>query len=715
MLEVTIGRTKNRLVTDQLIEKLNSLSLDGSLYIGFPIIATADVSISVDALLVSEQHGLVVFLFADRDHYDSADAAAWQGLADRQDQLFVAVENDLRQHEVLRTRRRLAVTVQAVTLVPMGTRVPQSTDGYYAELSELPKVLREFPPLDLEYLKPLQAALQKVVTIKPPKRRSSVASPGSKGAILRKIEGEIANLDQWQKQAAMECPDGLQRIRGLAGSGKTVVLALKAAYLHAYYPDWSIGVTFFSRSLYQQFEDLIRRFSFAYSNDEPDWERLQILHCWGGRDRPGVYSQIAAHCGVTPRDFVYARERFGQGREFEGICSELWSLVEAVPPEPIYDIMLIDEAQDCPAPFFKLVRQLTRPPKRIVWAYDELQNLSEYAVPNVEDLFGVDEQGSSSASLVNAPNSPSQDIILQVCYRNTPWSLSLAHGLGLGTAREQGLIQSFDDPNLWTEIGYQIVEGQPVEGSKITVERAPASFPEYVKDLITSEDAVSSHLFHDVYEQARWIANNVRQNLEVDELEPDDILIVLPSPIGSRQQAQIIIDALWEQKINGHLVGVGNSRDEVFTHDSVAIAHIHRSKGNEAPMVYVANAQFCVDGPGLITRRNTLFTAITRSKAWVRICGWGSGMAALQQEIEFIKHQEFRLQFNIPTDTELVNMRRIHRDLSPSEIARVNQAHDGIRNFVDALEHGDVSIRDIPLDLRVALQRYMAGENNDDP
>ena len=584
-----------------------------------------------------------------------------------------------------------------ITLLPKGTQVPLSVDGYYTELGELPNLLSEFPPLDLTYLRPLQAALQKVVTIKPPKRRAAVASPGSRGATIRKIEREIANLDQWQKQAAMECPDGLQRIRGLAGSGKTVVLALKAAYLHAYYPEWIIGVTFFSRSLYQQFEDLIRRFSYAYSNDEPDWERLRILHCWGSRDRPGVYSEIAAHCGITPRNFVYARERFGQGREFEGICSELWSLVEAVPPEPIYDIMLIDEAQDCPAPFFKLVRQLTRPPKRIVWAYDELQNLSEYAVPNVEDLFGVDEHGLSGASLVNTPNSPSQDIILQVCYRNTPWSLALAHGLGLGIAREQGLVQSFDDPNLWTEIGYQIVEGQPVEGTKITVERAPGSFPEYVKDLITSEDAVSAHLFHDVNEQARWIADRVRQNLEVDELEPDDILIVLPNPIGSRRQAQIIIDALWEQKINAHLVGVGSSRDEVFAHDSVAIAHIHRSKGNEAPMVYVANAQFCVDGPGLITRRNTLFTAITRSKAWVRICGWGPGMTSLQQEIEAIKRQEFQLQFNIPTNAELANMRRIHRDLSPSEIARVNQAHDGIKIFVDALEHGDVSIHDIPL------------------
>jgi len=58
----------------------------------------------------------------------------------------------------------------------------------------------------------------------------------SRGGILRRLEQEIANLDQWQKTAAIGSPEGPQRIRGIAGSGKTVVLALKAAYLHAQNP-----------------------------------------------------------------------------------------------------------------------------------------------------------------------------------------------------------------------------------------------------------------------------------------------------------------------------------------------------------------------------------------------------------------------------------------------------------------------------------------------
>ena len=708
MLEITRGQTQKLVVTSQLIETLNPVLSSGSLYIGFPILATADISISVDALLVTDHQGVVAFIFPDNLPESPSDHSSWQSLVDDQDQLFVAVENELRRHGSLRVGRRLAVEIHVVTIVPSGTQFPDGLGEGFVEIDALPALVSELPPLNQPYLKPLQAALQRVTTIKPLKRRSTVVSETSKGAVLRRIEREIANLDQWQKRAAIECPEGPQRIRGLAGSGKTIVLALKAAYLHAYNPDWIIGVTFFSRTLYQQFEDLIRRFSFAYSNDEPNWENLRVMHAWGGRYRSGVYSQIANHCGITPRDFVYARERFGQGREFEGVCSELWSAIGSSSVEPIYDVMLIDEAQDCSTDFFKLVHKVTRNPKRVVWAYDELQNLSENTVPSLVDQFGTDEHGVALVNLENSPNNPSEDVILPVCYRNTPWSLALAHGLGLGTAREQGLVQSFDDTSLWTQIGYRIVEGRFVAGESVVVERTPESYPEYFKDNISPDESVSSYVFQDVLAQAQWIADSVKRNLDVDELDPDDILIVLPSALSSRRQAQFILDALSERGINGHLVGVDTSQDEFFDHGSVAIAHIFRSKGNEAPVVYVANAQYCWDGPGLITRRNILFTAITRAKGWVRICGWGPGMLALQEEISEIKSNGFRLRFTVPTDDQLENMRRIHRDLTASERARINSANDGLRSFIEVLERGDMSMHDIPLELRAALQKYLA-------
>jgi hypothetical protein len=51
-----------------------------------------------------------------------------------------------------------------------------------------------------------------------------------------------------------------------------------------------IAVTFQSRSLYQQFRDLIRRFTFDQIEDEPDWNNLVVMHAWGSARDAGIYS-----------------------------------------------------------------------------------------------------------------------------------------------------------------------------------------------------------------------------------------------------------------------------------------------------------------------------------------------------------------------------------------------------------------------------------------
>ena len=43
----------------------------------------------------------------------------------------------------------------------------------------------------------------------------------------------MANLDNQQSKVVIETVDGVRRIRGVAGSVKTIVIALKATYLHA--------------------------------------------------------------------------------------------------------------------------------------------------------------------------------------------------------------------------------------------------------------------------------------------------------------------------------------------------------------------------------------------------------------------------------------------------------------------------------------------------
>ena len=427
----------------------------------------------------------------------------------------------------------------------------------------------------------------------------------------------------------------------------------------------------------------------------------------------GVYYTIANEVGATPRDFNYARSVWGMEDAFRGVCAELLSLTNGADVEPIFDAVLIDEAQDFPPEFFRLVYRFTKEPKRIVWAYDELQKLSEAAMPSTDELFGTTPTGDSLISLSDQAGEARGDIVLPVCYRNSPWSLATAHAVGFGIYRNGGLVQHFDDPDLWAEIGYHVLSGELASGSSVELERSAVSYPSYFPELLNSSDAVLLRSFSDEAEQDAWVALEIKKNIQEDELELDDILVVLPEAYTSKRRSVRFARALAELGIDAHLAGVGSSVDELFVRDSVAMAHIYRAKGNEAPMVYVLDSQYAVAPVNEITRRNTLFTAITRSRAWVRICGWGERMPEMAAEVEAVRQAGFRLRFVIPTSEDLARLRRVHRDRSDAEVATLRKATRNAQELLDAFERGEVDLEDLPPAVRTRLLRAVQEDSID--
>ena len=712
MLKIVHGEINSRHEAQRLIKELAPLNLEGTLYFGYPVFATVEGQIKVDSTLVSKQHGLIVFTFKDISETGRSSVPK-QMLDEKQDQLFVSLENKLMEHSHLRKgRRELAFNIRTITILPeFPENFSQSQDGehYYCEMTDVRQTIADSNPISDGMLSQLESALEHVTTIKPKKSRTQATRQNSRGYILKDIERKLANLDRYQKGAAYETPDGPQRIRGLAGSGKTVVLALKAAYLHAVHPDWDIVVTFYSRSLYQQFEDLIRRFSFEYAKNEPDWQKLRILHSWGSMSRPGVYSEMSESLNATAQDYSSARAAYGMERAFEGICDEMLAIAELSEPEPKYDAVLIDEAQDMPASFFKLLYKFVKQPKRLIWAYDDLQKLSDVGIPSLKEMFGMNDADDPLVSLTNEDGQPQQDINLQLCYRNPPQTLTLAHALGMGMYRgDGGLIQHFDDPHRWTEIGYTLVSGRLQPGEQATIERSKNSYPEYFTQLLSPDDVILTESFSDQHQQAEWIAYNIEKDLTDGQLEPDDILIVLPDPRTSISTANVIISALRRRKISGHLVGVSSSADEVFMPDSVALAHIHRSKGNEAAMVYIADSHRCLQGTNIVRLRNTLFTAITRSRAWVRLTGIGTHMERLQSEIQAARENEFRLKFTVPSAPQLEKMRQIYRARTVAEEQWAEEAVKGAKRLADALQRGEIRFEELPAEIRASLAKHMS-------
>ena len=145
-----------------------------------------------------------------------------------------------------------------------------------------------------------------------------------------------------------------------------------------------------------------------------------------------------------------------------------------------------------------------------------------------------------------------------------------------------------------------------------------------------------------------WVASEIEKNLRDDELRADDIIVINPDPITTKDAVASIRKILYDKGIQSHVAGVDSSPDVFFDTDneSVAFTGIYRAKGNEAAMVYVINAHDCfqADDINMLNSdnakiRNRLFTAMTRSKAWVRVVGIGSQMDDLKAEYEKVKEK----------------------------------------------------------------------------
>ncbi|WP_313656540.1 NERD domain-containing protein, partial [Planktothrix agardhii] len=165
----------------------------------------------------------------------------------------------------------------------------------------------------------------------------------TRSAVLETVRKRISELDLQQEQIAKVIPPGPQRIRGVAGSGKTVLLCQKAVQMHLKYPEWDIALVFFSRSLYepilQQVDQYLRRFSCNQISYDSQNSKLKVLHAWGAKDQQGFYRTICQSAGIWSQS-LQQTTRLKANESLAEACLHL--LKSAIIPA-IFDAVLIDE------------------------------------------------------------------------------------------------------------------------------------------------------------------------------------------------------------------------------------------------------------------------------------------------------------------------------------------------------------------------------------
>ncbi|MBM7580975.1 3'-5' exonuclease [Jeotgalibacillus terrae] len=198
---------------------------------------------------------------------------------------------------------------------------------------------------------------------------------------------DVKAMDLHQENMAKQIGDQNRLIRGVAGSGKTLVLASRAKLLTKDHPDWKILILCYNISLSRFIEQMIAQMMTEPDNlfdfdQEADLAKHQIqvrnFHAWLKHD---------VKC--KEQDIPVMVEKL---RKKEAIL-------------PKYDAILIDEGQDFEPEWFELVSELLNPDtKSLLLVEDRAQSIYKRKRSYVQDT-GLDFRGRSKILSINYRNT----------------------------------------------------------------------------------------------------------------------------------------------------------------------------------------------------------------------------------------------------------------------------------------------------------------------
>lgn len=483
-------------------------------------------------------------------------------------------------------------------------------------------------------------------------QRQITTSGKSRSHILNSLRDKLYDIDLQQEHIGKEIPPGMQRIRGIAGSGKTVLLCQKAAHMHLKHPEWDIALVFFTRSLYDQMTILVdkwlRRFSGGEVQYNPKTNRkLRLLHAWGAKEQPGLYGIICEHHGKRRWTVADTTEKQPQQALAE-LCKRLQ---EEITIQPMFDAILIDEGQDLVTDadlkfadkqaIYWLAYQALRPvsveqpqEKRLIWAYDEAQSLDNLTVPTAKEIFGAE-----LADILNKqpqyPGGIMRSHIMRHCYRTPGRVLTAAHAVGMGLLRPQGMLSGITNKKDWEKIGYEVNGDFRRLGQQITIHR-PAKYSPNPIPEIWGEPVLEFETYNTRQEELTALSEKVMHNIVHDGLNPsrDILILILGTSMEAKDLEVQVAEFLIQQGIDIYIPSAPQnntvtfawqeSKPNMFWDDgSVTVSRLPRAKGNEADMVYLLGLDSIARHESDLTLRNQLFVAMTRTKAWLSLSGIG--------------------------------------------------------------------------------------------
>lgn len=539
---------------------------------------------------------------------------------------------------------------------------------------------------------------------------TALVQTSTMGEAIRQLDTAMMLLDAEQQKAALNIPPGPQCIRGLAGTGKTVLLAMKAASIHSHFPDKRILFTFNTQSLYNQIRNLVTRFYRVNHHEDPNWDLIHVRHAWGGARRPGVYSDICKRHGYIPLTLSSARAQDAV-HPFRACCNAMLK----AEIQPFYDFVLVDEAQDFPPEFFHLLWRLTRGNHCIYYAYDELQSLSSVEMPPPRELFGADERGNPRFDVDGEYPGPMEKVLtLTRSYRCPRNVLMLAHGVGLAIHGPRGPVQMLERAASWRALGYEPADNVFEAGKATIIHRPAENSPNIVENVFHGDRPFISIAIHETRAtELEAVAESIRRDINEQSVPPHQIIVISLDSINAKRLMMDLQVRLQRHAIASTIPGLVDDSAEFAEEGFVTLSTVYRAKGNEAPVIYIIAFERLWDYVDEVTFRNRAFTSISRTKGWLSISGSGPQMTQVKTELDKIMVDLPNFRFVYP------DMTQIQRRLDPSETTRrrvwVQQAKKSARQIeeidVEALAASLDSEELRRLEERIKKAREVRGED----
>jgi superfamily I DNA and RNA helicase len=444
----------------------------------------------------------------------------------------------------------------------------------------------------------------------------------SLGAII----DELATMDKYLSAEQTELSrlpiGGFPRlVRGVAGSGKTIVLAnLTARLLNrqqnvnpTLFDDCEtehlrVAVICFNRSLVsllrQKIKDAYNQQTFE---DISSKDILWVGHL-NGLMRKVSYDNRALQY-ISPMAIKDSSERATQYIE------QVQSFTKSHPEESgklLYDAIFVDEGQDFEPEEFQLLLNLlktneTTGEKNLVIFYDDAQNLYGRHRPNWKQI-GIDVGRGDRAR------------VMKECFRNTREIVETAFNVLLGaesSAESKVKLKTYADVSYLRQAG--LVE--EVGGFyKVGFAERTGSYPDV-------------QVFASRQKEKEWIAGEVQRLLSTELVRPEDILILFNYPLVFEDLGEMIRARLGKEYVLNFVKPFGKDGDQdtlIFKKNSLTLSTVHGAKGYDAYVVFLAGADlFREDEAG----RASFYVGATRAKLTLHVTGLKSAILTEAQQV----------------------------------------------------------------------------------